>query len=301
MRIWAERSAVEVGLAEASRRRRGIALRALEKTWPELAGRAARGVSGAEARAWAARVLRVGTGFVPPGARPRAVARGMSASAFNQVLGVLRGVFGVAGEFGACYDNPGAAVGRVAPARKRLELPSAEEFRAIWETIAGAGARQSRECAWLVRLLGCSGLRIAEARALRWGHVDFAKGVLVVPGTKSESSRRVLPLFPALRELLEEMRAWRVAQGIAVGAEYPVAGVGSCELALTAACKAVGVKRMTHHDLRHLFATRCIESGVDIPTVSRWLGHADGGALAMRTYGHLRQEHSQAQAARVKF
>jgi integrase len=35
-----------------------------------------------------------------------------------------------------------------------------------------------------------------------------------------------------------------------------------------------------------------IESGVDIPTVSRWLGHKDGGALAMRVYGHLRQEHS---------
>jgi len=35
--------------------------------------------------------------------------------------------------------------------------------------------------------------------------------------------------------------------------------------------------------LRHLFATRCIESGVDIPTVSRWLGHKDGGALAMKS------------------
>jgi integrase len=53
--------------------------------------------------------------------------------------------------------------------------------------------------------------------------------------------------------------------------------------------------------LRHLFATRCIESGVDIPTVSRWLGHKDGGALAMKTYGHLRDEHSQAMAAKVAF
>ena len=50
-----------------------------------------------------------------------------------------------------------------------------------------------------------------------------------------------------------------------------------------------------------LFATRCIESGVDIPTVSRWLGHKDGGALAMKTYGHLRREHSIAQAQRVSF
>jgi integrase len=61
------------------------------------------------------------------------------------------------------------------------------------------------------------------------------------------------------------------------------------------------MSRITHHDLRHLFATRCIESGVDIPTVSRWLGHKDGGALAMKTYGHLRDQHSQQMAARVVF
>jgi integrase len=58
---------------------------------------------------------------------------------------------------------------------------------------------------------------------------------------------------------------------------------------------------ISHDDLRHLFATRCIEAGVDIPTVSRWLGHKDGGALAMRVYGHLRDEHSQEMAKRVTF
>jgi len=40
---------------------------------------------------------------------------------------------------------------------------------------------------------------------------------------------------------------------------------------------------------------------VDIPTVSRWLGHKDGGVLAMKTYGHLRREHSVAQAQKVSF
>ncbi|MHB8523566.1 MAG: hypothetical protein ACYDH9_22810 [Limisphaerales bacterium] len=52
---------------------------------------------------------------------------------------------------------------------------------------------------------------------------------------------------------------------------------------------------------RHFFATTCIESGVDIPTISRWLGHSDGGALAMRVYGHLRQEHSFAMIKRGDF
>jgi hypothetical protein len=50
-----------------------------------------------------------------------------------------------------------------------------------------------------------------------------------------------------------------------------------------------------------LFATRCIEAGVDIPTVSRWLGHVDGGALAMKVYGHLRRSHSQESAKLVTF
>jgi integrase len=59
--------------------------------------------------------------------------------------------------------------------------------------------------------------------------------------------------------------------------------------------------RITHHDLRHLFATVCIESGVDIPTVSRWLGHKDGGPLVMKTYGRLRNEHSLNGAKKVSF
>jgi hypothetical protein len=45
----------------------------------------------------------------------------------------------------------------------------------------------------------------------------------------------------------------------------------------------------------------CIESGVDIPTLSRWFGHKDGGVLAMKAYWHPRKEHSQAFAKKVTF
>ncbi len=77
--------------------------------------------------------------------------------------------------------------------------------------------------------------------------------------------------------------------------------VNEAQNAINSAAGKLDIPRITHHDLRHLFATICIESGVDIPTVSRWLGHKDGGALAMKTYGHLRREHSIAQAQRVSF
>jgi integrase len=140
-------------------------------------------------------------------------------------------------------------------------------------------------------------MRRREGPAVLWRHVDFEKKLVYVPGTKTESSWRTIPLFPSLETLLKEIKARRDDEST----EAPVLRVGSCLGALASACEEMGLPVLTHHDLRHLFATRCIESGVDIPTVSRWLGHSDGGTLAMETYGHLRQEHSLAQATKVNF
>lgn len=100
-----------------------------------------------------------------------------------------------------------------------------------------------------------------------------------------------------MRQLLERLQA---ANPVTVDATR-VLCVRECQKAMNRAATEIGMARITHHDLRHLFATRCIESGVDIPTVARWLGHKDGGALAMRVYGHLRDAHSQVMASKVSF
>ena len=115
-------------------------------------------------------------------------------------------------------------------------------------------------------------------------------------GTKNWEIRRV-PMIPEMRQLLERLRAQRADEP----ATTSVMLVRECQGAINSACKKLGIARFTHHDLRHLFATRCIESGVDIPTVSRWLGHKDGGALAMKVYGHLRDQHSVSMAQKVSF
>ena len=107
----------------------------------------------------------------------------------------------------------------------------------------------------------------------------------------------MVPLIPEAVTLFQRM----LAEYPDTGRATPVFLVRESQKALTRAAEKVGVARITHHGLRHLFATICIESGVDIPTVSRWLGHKDGGALAMRVYGHLRDEHSRAAAAKVSF
>ena len=42
-------------------------------------------------------------------------------------------------------------------------------------------------------------------------------------------------------------------------------------------------------------------SGIDFLTVSRWLGHKDGGILLGKSYAHLANEHRKTQAARLVF
>src|SRR6185369_12064535 len=103
--------------------------------------------------------------------------------------------------------------------------------------------------------------------------------------------------IPELEQMLTELRDKRPDEP----ATATIMRVFECQNSMTHAAARIGMKRITHHDLRHLFATICIESGVDIPAVSRWLGHKDGGALCMKTYGRLRQEHSFAQARKVSF
>jgi integrase len=71
--------------------------------------------------------------------------------------------------------------------------------------------------------------------------------------------------------------------------------------ALRRACRVLGLPKLSpHHDFRHIFTTRCIESGVDLPTLARWLGHQDKGELLSKRYFHLLDQHSRRMAARVR-
>jgi integrase len=153
-----------------------------------------------------------------------------------------------------------------------------------------------------VEFLAYSGCRKGEAARVNGRDCDFEKGEISVlgdpaTGTKNWEIRRV-PMIPDMRRLLQRLQTER---GETEFASKPVMLVHECQGAIDTACTKLGIVRITHHDLRHLFATRCIESGVDIPTVSRWLGHKDGGALAMKVYGHLRDSHSTAMAQKVRF
>jgi integrase len=80
-----------------------------------------------------------------------------------------------------------------------------------------------------------------------------------------------------------------------------VAPVGKCLGTLQRACRELGFRPITHHELRRIFATWCVELGIDIPTIADMLGHADGGRLLLRRYRHLRTEHLNVVRAKMIF
>ena len=257
---------------------------ALFKSWPELKRTEVRGVTKTDCLNWAARF-----------------GRKSSATAFNHTIEILRRILEVGVESGVRYDNPARFIKRRSEKPKKPELPEVDQFDAFVAEIENGGARDSRNCAPLVRFLAYGGFRKTESANITWADCDFVRGKIVVrgdpeTGTKNSEIREV-PMIPDMRQLLQRLRAERPDEP----AETPVMRVRECQKAMDRAAKIVGMPRITHHDLRHLFATRCIESGVDIPTVSRWLGHKDGGALAMKVYGHLRDQHSVAMAQKVTF
>jgi integrase len=259
-------------------------LAALLKSWPDLNEAEVRKITQADCKKWAT-----------------AYAKEASPTRYNNTLSVLRHVLNVAIEAGVIYSNPAATVKRVPVRGKHISLPTTDKFNALIAEMRAGHSRDSNNCADLAEGLAFTGCRKGEASAIEWRDLDFDASELVVrgdpeTGTKNWELRRV-PLIPDARALFHRMRSERSDEP----QDTKVFRVKECQKALDRACEKVDADRITHHDLRHLFATRCIESGVDIPTVSRWLGHKDGGALAMKTYGHLRREHSVAQAQKVSF
>jgi integrase len=151
------------------------------------------------------------------------------------------------------------------------------------------------EVAFTFLFLCFTGLRMGEARALRWKDVEEDR--IIIRGTKTDSAYRSLPIYPQLAALLEKMKEFRDKSN----EEDRILIRQRIDKAIGKACEKLNLPYLRHHDLRHYFATKAIQAGVDVTTVAKWLGHSDGGVLAMKVYANVIDEHSQSQAAKLVF
>jgi integrase len=226
----------------------------------------------------------------------------IGARTFNKELETLNLLMRYARDVkGILLDNPAEKIRKRKEPKPTVPIPTKEQFRQVVAQLRSEPKAVRSGAAEFAEFLAYSGLRLGEAREVRWHDINFDLNTLLVTGgemgTKNHEHRTV-PLFPPLRRLIETMIADRNRD---VPAYERIFGFQDIRQALHSACRRAGLHRFTHHSLRHFFCSNAIEAGCDFKVIAGWLGHKDGGVLVAKTYGHLRSEHSAAMAKRMTF
>ena len=163
------------------------------------------------------------------------------------------------------------------------------------------------ECKFGVLLALLTGLRLGEICALRWSDISIrnqticvrhtmqrlknndtiagGKTKIVITAPKSNTSFRVIPLNNDTAELCKQWRPQNNAAYILTGKENCFIEPRTLQYRMARYTKGCGLEGVHFHTLRHSFATRCIEVGFDIKSLSEILGHASP-TITLERYVH---------------
>ncbi len=154
-----------------------------------------------------------------------------------------------------------------------------------------------------------TGLRIGELLALTWQDVDFGNGTLSVTKTcydgkdsngkfgrvvdepKTLSSRRIIPLSKQMVSLLKEIKKQSNAEWVISKSGKPLS-VRTYQRNFASLLNKLHIPHRGFHALRHTFATRAIECGMDVKTLSEILGHKNA-TITLNRYAHSLMEHKR--------
>lgn len=148
----------------------------------------------------------------------------------------------------------------------------------------------------LIRFGLNTGLRIGEIFGLQWANVDLEKSILNVFAPKTQKSRAV-PINSDARKVL---KYWALGRRNEFVFYNPETGTPFVDLkgGFGLACRKAGIEGVTWHTLRHTFASRLVDRGVDIVTVQQLLGHSTV-TVTMR-YTHTNLDSKRAAVARLE-
>lgn len=190
------------------------------------------------------------------------------------VYSILRAVFKRAYQYDLIEDNPAEKLDFVKHTRKKGRALTTDEQTRFVNSLENEPTREL----WLFYLL--SGCRCGEALTVLWQDIDEKRGRIFIRGTKTENAQRYIPLFPQIAELFQnkEKENERI---------FPYT-MRAVKCAFDRIRKKCGIQ-FRIHDLRHTFATRCLENGISTKTVAKWLGHKHTSTTE-EIYSHLLTE-----------
>ena len=201
---------------------------------------------------------------------------GIAASTLNCELRILRAFLRFVEERGQPV-SPGLF--RIAPLKEGQPLPrflTDEKYRQLAETVltkTAIGTRDDRlDRAWFY-LLAHGGLRLSELCDLRLGDLDLVGQRVAVREGKGKRDRIVPLSATTVTALRDYLAARSVAQTdhLLIFRQQAIKP-GLVQARLRRYGKAVDVK-VSPHRLRHTLATRLVNTGMDIVSIQRLLGH----------------------------
>ncbi len=199
-------------------------------------------------------------------------AKGLQPSSVNSALRVLRRVLRLAAEWRVTESAPKIKLLRGEHHREHVVTREEEA-----KYLAAAGPLLGD----IVAVLSDTGMRPEESARLRWESVSWHNGqhgTLQVTHGKTAAARRMLPLSPRVRSVLE--RRWNEAsqplEGWVWSSETKSGHVEPSTLKKQHhnALRLSGVRPFVLYSLRHTFLTRLGESGCDAWTLARIAGHS---------------------------
>ncbi len=237
------------------------------------------------------------------------LAEGLSAKTTRDILVVLHTALkytascfpGVFPAVEIAYPNEPKKEARV------LSLEEQQRFMAYLQT-------DMDNCKFGILLALLTGLRIGELCALQWENVslqdrtiqvkatmqrlrdydavDDKKTKVVISSPKTGASIRVIPLTESAAELCGWFDPHRPAAFLLTGTEQFMEP-RQVQKRLARYTKNCGLEGVHFHTIRHTFATRCVEAGFEIKSLSEILGHAST-TITLNRYVHSSMEMKRA-------
>jgi excisionase family DNA binding protein len=135
-----------------------------------------------------------------------------------------------------------------------------------------------------------TGMRFSEIMNLEWNHIDFTAKRIRVEKTKSGKVRFININAPLLSELVQ-LKARAQSSPYLFPNPKTAKPFTLVRRSFSTACRKAGIQGLRFHDLRHTFATRLLQKGVDIETVRTLLGHFS--IVVTQRYTHSNNEMKQ--------
>lgn len=186
--------------------------------------------------------------------------------------------------------------------RKEMRVLSVQEQQALASyLLEGLDA-----CKFGILLALLTGIRVGELCALQWGSISLQDRTVLICATmqriqntgpgeggktrlwtgapKSGASYRRIPLPDSVAGLCGRMPACGPDAYVLTGAQKPMEP-RTLQYRLGKYARECGLEGVHAHTLRHSFATRCVESGFELKSLSEILGHANT-SITLDRYVH---------------